>query len=277
MKYTKSSGMSQKKRSLRGFSLVEMMVSVALGSLITIAAVQLFSTNLRTFNLQRAMTDIQEQGRFAIDFISRDMRQVGFARPNQPEPVGVVLEDFTLLGVNVEASAEGGAAANANDILRVSFYGTQDCEGDSAAAEEVVVNSYQVNADGDLVCTGSLPPAASGLAVENVNGTANGVVLLSGVDSFQVLYGVDATQNGVANVQQYVRADEVAGLPVLALRIGILLRSEEPNVGVAGAAPRDYTVLDKQLTGGTAPLAEDGVRRLFVTTVRIRNFDPETI
>lgn len=262
---------------MSGFSLVELMIGLALGALITIAAVSLFSTNQRTFALQRALTDIQEQGRFTLDFIARDLRKVGFSRPTLPGVTGVVLEPLDLLGVNVQPSIESGADPEASDVLRISYHGDQDCEGDTSALEQLVVNSYEVSADGDLVCVGSLPPAGSGLLVEDVNNIANGTVLISGVESFQVLYGVDPSRNGIPNVQQYVRANDVAGEPVLSIRIGILMRSGDQSVGQAAGEVRDFTVLDKVLIGGDAPLVEQGIRRLFVTTVRVRNFDPETI
>ena len=140
-----------------------------------------------------------------------------------------------------------------------------------------MVNSYVVTADGDLVCTGSLPPAASALLVEDVNDPANGTVLISGVESFQVLYGIDPIVNGVPNVARYVPADQVAGEPVLSIRIGVLLRSGDATLGQIVADIRDFTVLDQELAGNNPPLVEQGIRRLFVTTVRVRNFDPDTI
>lgn len=260
-----------------GFSLVELMIGMALGTLITVAAVSLFSTNQRTFALQRALTDIQEQGRFTLDFIARDLRKVGFSRPTLPGPTGVVLEAFDLLGVNVPPSIESGVDPEASDLLRISFHGDQDCEGDTSVVEQLVVNSYEVSADGNLFCTGSLPAAGSGLLVEDVNDIANGTMLISGVESFQVLYGIDPSRNGLPNVQRYVRADEVAGEPVLSIRVGILMRSGDQRVGQSAAEVRDFTVLDKMLTGGEEPLVEKGIRRLFVTTVRVRNFDPDAI
>lgn len=260
-----------------GFSLVELMIGLALGTLITISAVQLFSTNQRTFALQRALTEIQEQGRFTLDFIARDLRRVGFTRPAIGGEAGVILEPIDLLGINIQGSVDNGGDPEVSDQLRISYHGDQDCEGDTAVVEQLVVNSYVVTADGDLVCTGSLPPAASTAVVEDVNDPANGTVLISGVDSFQVLYGIDPTVNGVPNVARYVPADEVAGEPVLSIRIGVLLRSGDASLGQIAADIRDFTVLDQELEGGNPPLVEQGIRRLFVTTVRVRNFDPDTI
>lgn len=266
---------------VQGFSLVELMVAVLLGSLITVAAVQLFSTNQRTFILQQSLSEIQEQGRFSLDFISRDLRKAGFRTPGSSATAAdvpsVVLGSLSVAGTVVAAgSLEGGAAATANDRLQIAFEGTVDCEGDVSAVMGTVVNSYQLNNQGELVCTGSIPP--SGVATpEVVNTTANGVVLLSGVDSFQVLYGIDNNANEVPNVRRYVTADQVGGNPVLAIRVAILTRSNNPGVAEMSSDIRGFTVLDKTLNGGAAPLDEQSIRRLFVTTVQLRNFDPDLI
>ena len=55
--------------NLRGFTLIELMVSLAIGLLVALAAVQMFVTNQQSFNLQRGMGDVQDNGRFALDFI----------------------------------------------------------------------------------------------------------------------------------------------------------------------------------------------------------------
>jgi len=100
---------------------------------------------------------------------------------------------------------------------------------------------------------------------------------LSGVDSFQVLYGIDNNPNEVPNVRRYVRANQIGSNPVLAIRVGILMRSNNPGVADMSTTIRGFTVLDKTLNGGVAPLDEQSIRRLFVTTVQLRNFDPDLI
>jgi type IV pilus assembly protein PilW len=262
-----------------GFSIVELMVALLLGSLLTLAAVQLFSVNQRTFSLQRVMNDVQEQGRFVLDFIARDLRQTGFADPDVglPFPVGVLTDSVTLGTVTITPAAEGGSGALASDTLRVAFHGREDCDGDTSVMRTWIVNSYQLTADGNLVCVGSLPPASSAAMAEDVSDLSNGVVLLTGVDSFQVLYGVDDNEDGVAAVSQYVTADGIAGRPVLAIRIGILLRSDDASLTQLGDTARNFTVLDKELVGGVAPLEQQALRRLFVTTVKVRNVDPDLI
>ena len=66
------------RRYQSGFSLVELMVAMALGLLITGAALSLFSTNQRMFQLQQGESELQEQGYLAMRFIVEDVRMAGF-------------------------------------------------------------------------------------------------------------------------------------------------------------------------------------------------------
>lgn len=253
----------------RAFSLVELMIAILLGSLITIATVQLFATSQRTFQLQQGLIDVQEQGRFALDFMARDLRMMGL-RLNASDVVGIELADVVVSGaVTFPATADGGDAGAGNDRLTFSFRGRTidtDCEGVSPPVDgTLVVNTYWVDGDGLLWCRGNLDPAGGGLE------------LVSGVDTFQVLYGIDTEEDGVPFAARYVSASNLtADDQVVAVRIGLLVRSQQGNVAPLGDVPT-MVVLDRQLTGGQAPLDEPALRRLFVTTVRARNYVWEKI
>lgn len=60
-----------------GFSLVELMVAMAIGLIITFAIVQIFSSSRATYQTDEGLARAQENGRFAIEFLSREMRQAG--------------------------------------------------------------------------------------------------------------------------------------------------------------------------------------------------------
>ena len=252
------------KTMQRGFSLVELMVALLLGSLVTIAAVSLLGTNQKTFRLQQALIDVQEQGRFAIDYMKRDVYKLGYVEVDSTGTplstgVGVQTAGVSLGGVAYSASANDDDG-NGNDRLTFTYYGTQDCEGDSTA-ETLILDTYYMNGS-DLECKGS------------VNAATTGVVLVSGVDSFQVLYGIDTNKDGKAFADSYVQPSAIGGNQVVAVRIGLLVRSEseQPDFGT----PEDFSVLDKDLAGGV-DLVDDKVRRLFTSTVKIRNYDWEAI
>ncbi len=57
-----------------GFSLLEIMIALALGLLLSIGIMTLFSGTSRTNKLQDALARLQENGRFAVTRIERDLR-----------------------------------------------------------------------------------------------------------------------------------------------------------------------------------------------------------
>lgn len=61
-----------------GLSLIELMVALVLGLVISAAIIQVFLTSKNVYRMQDAMARIQENGRFAVDYISRDLRMAGY-------------------------------------------------------------------------------------------------------------------------------------------------------------------------------------------------------
>ena len=66
------------KTSNRGLSLVEMMISLAIGSVLTIGVVGLFTANSETYNTLQGQTRLQESAGFALETISRDLQRAGY-------------------------------------------------------------------------------------------------------------------------------------------------------------------------------------------------------
>tara|TARA_A100001391_G_scaffold2326_1_gene2284 strand:- start:33936 stop:34679 length:744 start_codon:yes stop_codon:yes gene_type:complete len=236
---------------MAGFSLVELMVAMVLGLLITAAAVSLFSTNQRTFALQQAMSEAQEQGQLAMRFISQDLQLTGYVS----DLVGSV--DYP--GVNLEAvgdiPASADSANGSNDRLTISHHGRADCTGSTLTPTVMteVVNSYWVDDDGNLKCRGSL--------------STDSVILLKDVRSFQVLYGIDQTEDRVAFASRYVKAGDVGVNPVVAVKIALLLEKPLPSLG-GGDEERTFYLLDHQ-----EAVNEGGkLLRQFLSTVAIRNY-----
>ena len=64
-------------RTQRGFSLIELMVALTLGLLLTAGLVQLFTSTKVTFNTNDALARVQENGRFALENLKRELREAG--------------------------------------------------------------------------------------------------------------------------------------------------------------------------------------------------------
>lgn len=64
--------------SERGFSLIELMIAMTIGLVILAAVVQIFIRSHATSQLDEGMSRIQESARFAMDFLSKDIRMAGY-------------------------------------------------------------------------------------------------------------------------------------------------------------------------------------------------------
>lgn len=63
----------------RGFSLVELMIALLIGLMISIGVVQIFSGTRNTYQLDESLARAQENGRFALEFLTQDIRHAGYA------------------------------------------------------------------------------------------------------------------------------------------------------------------------------------------------------
>lgn len=66
------------RRAQRGFSLIELILALALGLLVVSGIVNLFVGNSQTYNILNGQARLQENARFAFDFITRAARTAGF-------------------------------------------------------------------------------------------------------------------------------------------------------------------------------------------------------
>ena len=66
------------KSKSRGFTLVELMVAITIGLIILAVLSQVYVGSKRTYRSQEALSRLQENGRYAIDFLGRDLRVAGY-------------------------------------------------------------------------------------------------------------------------------------------------------------------------------------------------------
>jgi len=66
------------RQKQRGLTLVELMISLALGLALTAGAITIFQQNKETYNFQESISRIQESARFAMEIMARDIRSSGF-------------------------------------------------------------------------------------------------------------------------------------------------------------------------------------------------------
>jgi type IV pilus assembly protein PilW len=72
-------------KRMGGFSLIELMLALALGVVVTAGIVSLFVGNNQTYTLLNGQSRMQEAARFSVDFVSRSARAAGYLGCD-PEP-----------------------------------------------------------------------------------------------------------------------------------------------------------------------------------------------
>lgn len=277
----------------KGFTLIELMISLTLGLVIMLAAVQLFITNQMGFNLQRGMGNVQENGRFALDYINASTRNSEYSRDgttSASDASGVITEAVELPGVAAAANLVSsnnlttlGVGSSDQLVIRQwisdSMPNFRDCEGNSVASGRFVVSRYFVRAD-----TAAGSPAAlacdAGFYADGAASVSNygdsGVVLLSTIDTFQILFGIADTPTppiGQRVPVRYLTVTDYMALPaprpvISALRVGVLVKSSE-KTGNNFVAPTNIQVLDVTVSGND--INDKSVHRLFTSTLALRN------
>ena len=67
-----------RSRKAPGFTLVELMVAITIGLIILAVISQVYVGSKRTYRVQEGLSRLQENGRYAVDFLGRDIRMAGY-------------------------------------------------------------------------------------------------------------------------------------------------------------------------------------------------------
>ncbi len=230
----------------RGFSLIELMISLTLGLILSAAVVQVMISNSSTERLNRSIASAQENGRFIIARLRNDLVMTGrydLLRPDLNKDVDVIVEaafvhnnPIPVVGDFSNALTKGvkeGTGA-LSDTLIVALQARKDCRGAThgySDEEFMVVNEYFLDGT-SLKCRGFDGRFLRGLKAQVNDDKA--YTLLDDVTSFQVQYGVTdntSSQDNSARPVKFVEADtlgveKAAGSLVVAIRIALLLKAD---------------------------------------------------
>lgn len=159
----------------QGLTLVEILVAIVISLILIAGVIQIFVGTRQTYRFQDALARVQENGRFAAETISRDVRLAGFVGCTTlisvtPNPVPPLAVDYTR-DTYIADVPTGGAPA------------TQAPGTDSLTLRMLEPATMRLNIDmlnpGDVV---TVPANLQGLQVGDVVGVAD----CNNVDLFTV-------------------------------------------------------------------------------------------
>lgn len=271
----------------KGFSLVELMVTLVLGLIISAAAVQLYLTSQTTTSQQQAVTQAQEKGRFVMDLLINDIRKAGQYpdNPNVSTPSGVLIGKPSIVApvfastspaVSDTDPTTNSTAFAVSYIYDNSVGNATDCNGYGYSSPfPSIINIYYVapstgsSTDNSIWCkgNGNLPTGVTSQAQE----------LLRGVDFMQVMYGIDNLADNILSPTQWTTSPSgaLASQPVVGARIAFLTHSDitianQPAPPSGGIRVLGCSVPSTNCSAATN-LQDGRVRRVFVGTTLLRN------
>ena len=237
----------------KGYSLVEFMIAIAISLIIMLAVAIAWQTGFKTQQSQTDVSRLNETIRFAMDLLSREIKQSGLidkitlspAYPAEANFCPTSANGAAILGVNDPATISPGGAISAghlptgttnilnkSDAIRVRYYGadpnagtpgqstdfSHDCLGQQIAAGALVEDTLYVAADSN----DNNEPA---LWCNTSNGnTARAMV--DGVESMQLLYGEDTSTPPDGIIDRYVPWQLVTNPNnILSVKVSIVARS----------------------------------------------------
>lgn len=208
----------------RGLTLVELMIALTLGLLIILAGSALWLTAQTSYLHQSAAAELTESALYGIEIVTRAVRQSAFVNWDlgtvplalvDPSPTSISgLDARSLTQNSAGINAPLTAAVNGSDVLALRYTGT----------------GLGLPGDGSMLnCAGfgvgmARTPDQRGWSIFYVASDASGEAelrckyrtadssgwgadaIVRGVDTFQVLYGIDTDEPPDGIVNAYVNA-----------------------------------------------------------------------
>ena len=233
---------------LRGFSLVELLVAMAIGAVLLTGLVQIAAGARSSYRLQESLAEVQESGRFVVDSLGSILRQSIYSdRPWSDPP--------SSLGFSPDTA---DAVTSNGDRLGILTRSDRNCFGnpnpvlDASGKPEFFLREsiLELNASKNLAHTCRYGPEQASLITQ-----IQREGLAQNVEAFQALYAEDTDGDGYAD--SWVRGGEWASeTRVMGFRLAVLISSTE---SVTAPSPATYQVLDLAVT----PAADGRLLRVF--------------
>jgi type IV pilus assembly protein PilW len=307
--------MISNNRSTSGFTLIELMISLVLGLLISAAVIQVYLTNTKTASTQKSGSELQEASVFGLQQLESHLRLANLGNSvtsitDTTAGGGIVLSLQNIRATDTaynpfltHTAGDTGFTSVSNitginsDQLTIQYTNTTgvkiaDCESADVELGDTVIERYFVRSSSTtgqglvLACDAGRVDS-SGVKTYASTDTKqfglNGQEFIIGVDQFKILLGIQTDAPSDAGLMRYLTASEYLALsgtkpPITAVKIGLIVRGSSPVIGSDVAT-------SFKLLGATQPL-KSGQPKLVRTTyesttllrnARVINIDTSTI
>ena len=108
-----------------GFTLIEMMIAMAIGTLLLAAVANTFINQRETYAIREQVSTMQQNAMGGMDFIVRELAMAGYD-PTEGAGAGIVVATATTIQATMDLSNDGDTADADENVTYVLY----DAEGD---------------------------------------------------------------------------------------------------------------------------------------------------
>lgn len=203
----------------KGFTLIELMIALVLGSLIVAASIQVFINANQSLAFQQSSANIQNSGLFGMDYIIRDLRRANIDSNSAAMTVDTLHGGVVFNNTNIsKATMTNGEAINVlltkssigpsnfknlkSDQIVIQYkntIGSQfNCEGVKVLPNQFVVQRYFIKEEKAAAAADEYRPLSlrckatvyTGDSTASLDLSGDGEMLIPNVDHFRVLLGI---------------------------------------------------------------------------------------
>ena len=277
--------LSARSRQQQGLTLIEIMVALLIGAFLLAGVIQIFIVNKQTYRVQENLSRMQENGRFAIDYLSRYIRLAGYIA-NDPRiyndipsssNVSSIIEN-TFANPNYQIKGDNNTGLNNSDNITIRFKSDPDdynpmtdCLGNKVAKNAIATNQFFLELNNNQPTLYCDPQHSAGKdPVMDPAKDDPKQPVIDGVENMQIRYCEEQSSDNL----RCVTANNITKWNnIRSVKISLLVRSTDDRLtSQPQSYPWDANGDGKDDDPPPTP-TDKYLRRVFTTTISLRNHD----
>lgn len=286
-----------------GFTLIELMISLVLGLLISAAVIQVYIINAKTLTVQQSASEVQDSTIFSLQSLNDHIRLANLGNPisnitDTTKNGGIVLtadnadnvatDYMTISAGQEDKEDENGwtGVSNIKDVAsdqltiqykNITPSSLYDCQGAEIEDDSNwVIERYFVRLGTNATAkTGmqNLVLACDAGRIDSdgeISGFGgDGEVIIPAVEQFKVLLGTLTDVNNLTYIPAKTYLELTDGPPITTIKIGIIVRSTTPLI--TDTDKENFLLLGESQVLKTDEKRKKYYRRDYESTILLRN------
>lgn len=275
----------------QGFTLIELMIAITLGLIVTAAALMMFLSSQRSLAMQNGLSSIQQNATFGLTNVAKDLRHINLDSgsdfvSHSNSKSGIVFQPITGVTTDKVTKAESGQSTMTpdSDQLTIRYVNrknnTMNCEGVIVEQDKEIIQRYYI--DKLLPSQQNQGDTRYGLFCEVLDEKKTGkpAIAIADAESFKVSV-VTRDFNGTPadrkdDQLRYQTLKEYIATPtgdaVVAVEIGVVIRSSgSVHADSSINANPTFTIAGQEVKLSNPPSTASHLRVPVTQMVAIRN------